>query len=152
VTINYEAVTQLSQRLEKAANFAPFVVEFWLHKMVGPAMVSEMRAEAPVRSGRLRDAIRQINEPMKVRVGPIGVEYNQFVVEGTKAHEIKPKNASMLVFKIGGKTIYAKSVKHPGTAANPYMQISSAKVMNRLLPKLGQLQIDVLKTGKRPHG
>lgn len=150
--IEYAAVTQLSQRLQKAADFAPGVVEFWLHKMVGPAMVTEMRAEAPVRSGKLRDAIRSINEPMKVRVGPFGVEYNQFVVEGTKAHEIKPKNASVLAFKIGGRTVYAKSVKHPGTAANPYMTISSKKVMNRLLPKLGQLQIDVLKTGQRPHG
>ena len=150
--IEYAAVTRLSDRLQKAVDWAPGVVEFWLHRMVGPAMVTEMRNEAPVRSGKLRDAIRQINEPMKVRVGPFGVEYNQFVVEGTRAHEIKPKNASLLMFKIGGKTVYAKSVKHPGTAANPYMQISSAKVMNRMLPKLGQLQINVLKTGQRPHG
>lgn len=152
MSINYEAVTQLSQRLETAAKYAPWLVEFWLHKMVGPAMVSEMRDEAPVSSGKLRDAIRALNEPMRVRVGPFGIEYNKFVVEGTRAHEIKPKNKSVLMFKIGGKTVYAKSVKHPGTKANPYMTISSKRVMDRLLPKLGQLQIDVIKTGQRPNG
>lgn len=150
--IEYAAVTKLSDRLKKASEWAPGVVEFWLHKMVGPAMVKEMQAEAPVKSGKLRDSIRAINEPMKVRVGPFGVEYNQFVVEGTKAHEIKPKNKSALMFKIGGRTYYAKTVKHPGTRANPYMQVSSKKVMQRMIPKLTQLQIDVIKNGKKPHG
>lgn len=150
--IEYAAVTQLSDRLKKAVDLAPVVVEFWLHKMVGPAMVREMKDAAPVKSGKLRDAIRALNEPMKVRVGPFGVEYNQFVVEGTKPHTIKPKNASTLRFKIGGVTYYAKSVKHPGTRPNPYMTVSSKKVMERMLPRLAQLQIDVIKTGKRPHG
>jgi hypothetical protein len=38
-------------------------------------------------------------------------------------------------------------VQHPGTAPNPYMQLSAEAVMNRLLPRLTELTVRVMKTG-----
>lgn len=150
--IEYAAVTQLSQRLEKSRQYAPMVTDFWLHKVVAPALVKEMKSRAPFRSGRLREAIRAINEPGKTRVGPFGVEYNQFVVEGTKPHRINPKNGKLLRFKVGGVTVYSKGVKHPGTKPNPYMQDAAKAVMGRVTPRLTQLQINVIRTGQVPRG
>jgi len=46
-----------------------------------------------------------------------GVRYGVFVHEGTKPHEIKPKNGKALYF--GGK--FYKSVKHPGTKKDQFI-------------------------------
>lgn len=71
--------------------------------------------------------------------------------DGTAAHVIRPRNASLLVFQssykskttggfIGsrsggsfGPTVYARSVQHPGTAARKFDQQIADK-WNRLLP------------------
>lgn len=40
------------------------------------------------------------------------------VADGAKPHEIMPRNASVLRFQIGSKTVFARRVSHPGNAAN----------------------------------
>ncbi len=35
--------------------------------------------------------------------------------DGTKAHEIRPRKAKRLRFQVGGQTVFAKGVQHPGT-------------------------------------
>jgi hypothetical protein len=146
--IEYSDVTELSKNLQRAADYAPRTVDTWLHRMVGPALVSEMQNRAPTKSGHLRNSIRQMDEPRKVTVGPFGVTYNQFIVEGTKPHLITPKKGDYLVFTgRNGRKVFVKQVQHPGTAPNPYMQLSAEAVMNRLLPRLTELTVRVMKTG-----
>lgn len=41
--------------------------------------------------------------------------------EGSRAHTIFPSNASVLVFKAYGTTVFAMSVNHPGTKPNRYL-------------------------------
>ena len=68
-------------------------------------------------AGRGGDGPRTI-----VAAGGPGVEYALMHHEGTKPHEIRPKAArSMLKFNIGGKTVYATRVLHPGTRENNYL-------------------------------
>lgn len=145
VNVEYADVTKLSKRLQFAYDHVPFLVDTWLHKSVGPALVTAMKARAPVDTGLLRSSIRQIDSPGSVRVGPIGVDYNKYVVEGTKPHTIKAKPGKTLVFQMGGKTIFAKSVKHPGTKPNPYMTVSAKDITKRMLPTLAKLTIDLKK-------
>jgi hypothetical protein len=147
MAIEYSAVTELSKNMQRAADNAPKIVNTWLHQMVGPDLVREMSQRAPYKTGNLRDHIRQINLPGQVTVGPYGVGYNEYVVQGTKPHDIKPKKGKYLVFQINGRKVFAKKVHHPGTKPNPYMTDSANVVMRRMVPKLSGLTVQVLRTG-----
>lgn len=99
-------------------------------------VVNRARVLAPVRSGRLRGSIRA--EPPRifslrgsVKVGS-DLEYAGFVNDGTRRHFIYPKprgrgarsgsgRPGMLKFKVGGRTVFAKVVDHPGTEPNPFL-------------------------------
>ncbi len=54
--------------------------------------------------------------------------YAAFVINGTNFHTIRPKRSGgVLVFKVGGVTVFAKKVNHPGNDANPFFD----KVVSR---------------------
>lgn len=44
-----------------------------------------------------------------------------FVIKGTRRHIIRPRHKQVLKFKIGGRTVFAKVVNHPGTKPNDFM-------------------------------
>lgn len=58
-----------------------------------------------------------------LRAGPAGAEgemvwpvpYASFVDQDTQPHVIAARNARMLRFQVGGRVVFARSVKHPGT-------------------------------------
>lgn len=86
----------------------------------------EARAKqlAPVDTGRLRSSIsarpRVTFRGPTVRVAA-DVNYATFVENGTKPHVIRPRRAKVLKFKVGGRTVYARIVHHPGTKAQPFL-------------------------------
>ena len=88
-------------------------------------VVNRAKVLAPVRTGRLRASIRA-EEPRifslrgSVKVGS-DLEYAGFVNDGTRPHIIRPVRARALRFKVGGKTVFAKLVHHPGTRARPFL-------------------------------
>lgn len=43
---------------------------------------------------------------------------------GTRPHVIRPRNAKALKFNVGGRTVFARSVNHPGT--RPYRWLSKS--------------------------
>ncbi|MFJ3545480.1 hypothetical protein ACIPQH_25330 [Streptomyces rubiginosohelvolus] len=45
----------------------------------------------------------------------------RFVLDGTRPHVIRPRRASVLRFELGGRTVFAKRVSHPGTRANNFL-------------------------------
>lgn len=44
-----------------------------------------------------------------------------YVVSGTRPHVIRPVRAQALRFQVGGRTVFAKIVYHPGTRANNFL-------------------------------
>lgn len=40
---------------------------------------------------------------------------------GSRPHVITPNSERLLRFKVAGKVVYARVVKHPGTKPNPYL-------------------------------
>lgn len=44
-----------------------------------------------------------------------------FVINGTKPHDIFPKNKKVLRFTVGNTVIYSKKVSHPGTKPNNFL-------------------------------
>lgn len=88
------------------------------------------RATAPARTGLMRASIssdrgytRGGNLIARVGVNPgrDRVGYAYFQHEGTQPHIIVPRRAKLLRFRVGGKVVFAKRVRHPGTRPNPYL-------------------------------
>lgn len=50
--------------------------------------------------------------------------YGIFVHNGTKAHEIKPKNRKFLRWVVGSEFVFAKKVKHPGFQGDPFFELA----------------------------
>ena len=88
-------------------------------------VVNRAKVLAPVRTGRLRSSIRA--EPPRifslrgsVTVGS-DLEYAAMVNDGTRPHVIRPRAKQVLRFQVGGRTVFAKVVNHPGTKPNPFL-------------------------------
>jgi hypothetical protein len=104
-------------------------------------IVVEARALAPVRSGRLKAAIRKEpgtgHGPFLVQAGvSCDVPYAKFVHDGTQPHVIRARNASVLAFQVGGRKVFARSVRHPGTRPNPFLRTAADHVLSD--PSLSQ--------------
>jgi hypothetical protein len=85
------------------------------------------RAQAPKRSGRLAAATSaddvHADGPWSLRSGvTTHVPYALFVHEPTRPHLIFPRTTQFLRFTVKGKTIFAKRVRHPGTAGQPFLR------------------------------
>lgn len=96
----------------------------WLEKR-GEIIVAAARMQVGKRTGFLAGSIhaRQSREPYGQKL-VIGSELNYALAhhEGTKPHIIVAKRAQMLRFHAGGRVIYTRAVKHPGTRANRYLK------------------------------
>jgi hypothetical protein len=100
-------------------------------------VAADARVNAPVDTGKLAQAIKedpiQVDGPFRVTGGVTShAPYSAFVHQGTRPHVIKPRNASALKFQAGGKTVFAKSVNHPGTRARPFLTNAVARVLRDL--------------------
>lgn len=98
-------------------------------RKIGGVMVPALKGNTPVRTGKLRASTRfQIkgtaeDQVLEIRQGARtaeGVFYRPFVTAGTRPHDIVPRTKKALKFNVGGRTVFAKRVRHPGTKANPY--------------------------------
>lgn len=48
-------------------------------------------------------------------------KHGSFIENGTRAHTIIPNSKKVLRFNSGGKFVFTKKVRHPGTKAKPFM-------------------------------
>ena len=94
---------------------------------LGRTHQDRLRAEAP--RGETGKYARAIQYRTFARDGEIGytVEMLQpltdWIREGTPPRTIRPKNGKALAFRgRGGKMIFAREVKHPGTPADPFVE------------------------------
>ena len=51
--------------------------------------------------------------------------------DGTRAHAIRPINARALKFSVGGRTVFARHVWHPGTRGIPFLAEAVAEELAR---------------------
>lgn len=84
---------------------------------------SEAKLRAPVQTGNLRSSIgsRFTNNGLTGIVEATAA-HAAFVEFNTRPHIIRAKRAKYLRFKKGGQYHFRKSVKHPGTTAQPFMR------------------------------
>lgn len=95
-------------------------------RRVGPMALNRSKILCPVDTGRLRASLRgQANRTWTLRPQytiSTDVEYAPFVHDGTRPHEIRPRNAQVLRFVVNGRVVYARVVQHPGTRARPFIE------------------------------
>ncbi|WP_326597126.1 hypothetical protein [Streptomyces sp. NBC_01803] len=78
-------------------------------------------AEAPGRMGAFVS--------WRVEEGPTGLTgiivcdhpATRYVLDGTRPHVIRPRRRQALRFEVGGRTVFAAYVRHPGTRPNPFL-------------------------------
>lgn len=97
---------------------------------------ADMMSRAPVRSGRLLGSIQKQVSGLSGSVGPT-VPYAVYVAFGTSPHEIRPVNATVLAFEVGGRIVFTPIVHHPGTKPNPFIQATVDDVKAKI-PELWQ--------------
>lgn len=86
---------------------------------------NQARIFTPVDTGRLRASIhltvsRAFNNP-SARIYT-NVNYAPFVHDGTQPHVIRPRRrGGRLRFRVGGMTVFAREVHHPGTSPTTFL-------------------------------
>jgi HK97 gp10 family phage protein len=93
-------------------------------KRVAEQVKARAQVLAPVDTGRLRASLK-IQKKLTFR-GPTytvytNVKYAPYVENGTRPHKIRPKTKKALKFKVGGRTVFATVVNHPGTRPRPFL-------------------------------
>lgn len=92
----------------------------------------DLKRNVPVRTGRLRDSItREVFDNSAVIRTNSG--YGRFVNDGTRPHDIFPRNGRYLRFEIGGRTIYAKRVRHPGFTGRKFVEVTLAESVPKIM-------------------
>lgn len=94
--------------------------------------VREQKLLAPVRTGNLRRSILVGAVTDRYAETKATANYAAAVELGTRAHDIRPRFKKALRFKVGGGTVFAKRVRHPGTKAKPYMVPGAVKAVREL--------------------
>lgn len=95
----------------------------------GAYIANMARIQVGVDTGALRQSIRHSTHTAKglgpytiVSAGGPTAPHALMHHEGTRPHEIRPNPPrSVLKFTVGGKTVYATRVLHPGTRENKYL-------------------------------
>lgn len=79
--------------------------------------------KAPRKTTYLASSIKSLISGNKL-LGEVSAnaEYAEAVEKGTKPHVIRAKNKPLLKFQVGGQWVSKKSVNHPGTKAQPFME------------------------------
>jgi phage gpG-like protein len=108
-------------RIDRASVRAASVRAAAQEMQIGARMVqNRAKILAPVDTGRLRASISKDVNSLSFKVFS-NVEYAGYVNDGTRPHVIRPRHKQALRFRVGGRTVFAKEVHHPGTRAKPYL-------------------------------
>jgi hypothetical protein len=107
------------------------------HASLTRRIATQARADVPVRTGALGRSIgedaQHFSGPLHisggVHAGGAQADYALYVHEGTRRHVIRPRNpGGVLAFPSGGRTVFARSVNHPGTRARPFLRNAAERV------------------------
>lgn len=144
-------ISRLADALRQTADNAQITTQQVLIQSANQ-ILAEMEALVPVDTGKLRTSLRIKVDPDRVTIGPNEdiANYGGYVEFGTKPHTIRPKTpGGVLVFKMNGRTVYTKKVRHPGTKAQPFVRPAFEAWVDSLGTMAAEANIKVLKDGAR---
>ena len=98
---------------------------------------------APWKTGKLAGSI--VNE---IGDGEASIQalapHAVYVEKGTRPHEIRPVNASVLAFEIAGRMVFTPIIRHPGTKPNPFMQRAVEDARSKVDEVFAKLWLEML--------
>jgi hypothetical protein len=104
---------------------------------------------APKRSGALGQSVQvSYRSPTYAEVGPT-VPYGPEVEFGSRAHVIRARNGRALSFMVGSQRVTVRSVRHPGTRANPFMAEALAQGLQGLTARAAHQAAALITKGRR---
>lgn len=131
-------------------------VDYHLGQMraeIAKSIMAEMLRLVARATGHLASRIVIKHSPDRTEIGPEGVEYAPYVEYGTasrsefggSAYEITPKDAhGVLTFQVQGKTVFAKSVLHPGIYPQPYARPAAERWLNQMGLDAGAIGVKLI--------
>ena len=159
VEFNIEELKELTDRVQSADTVAKISLNDGLRELArlfvpskgtGPLALATPKVTRKLArstffqiTGAPENQVLTILQPART---PDGEFYGEFVREGTQPHVIVPKQANALRFLIGGQTIFAMKVNHPGNKPNPYHK----RVLAQLTPRI-QLVVKRMATKITAH-
>lgn len=142
--VYYADLTNLAHQLAQASGTP---IEFAAATVVGEAAIhlqAQAAQNAPRRTGALAASITvTMPNPTTAVIGPTS-PYGGFVEFGTAPHIIRPRNKKVLRFQVGGKTVFASVVHHPGTKPHPYMAPALTQTLDWMEQNLAKTGMEVL--------
>lgn len=140
ISLSVQGAREASGRFSRTARGLDKVLREELSLARG-LLISMVKAEAPVQTGRLLKGIsgRTLSNPTRTIVTS-SAPYTKYVIGGTRPHMIYPRNARALSFTIGGRRVFASRVQHPGTKPNPFHERAFKKaggLVQGVLRKIG---------------
>lgn len=140
-------VTRLAEALRTTAAQAGITTQQVLIQSSNQ-ILADMMVRVPVKTGKLRGSLGVKVMSDRVVIGPDAsiAPYAPYVEFGTKPHEIKPKSpGGVLVFKMNGKTVFARKVHHPGTQPQPFVIPAFEAWVDSLGTMAAEANVKVLK-------
>jgi len=140
----YLDVTELANDLSEISELTPAQITENILRDVGSRIVDNARQRAPKKTGRLSTSISfKVTKGSKLEID-VGAPYGTYQEFGTgtrgefpgRPYVITPKQAKVLRFTAGGKTVYTRKVTHPGIPARPYLRPAAIEEVGPLLDKL----------------
>jgi len=135
-TFNPKSKSNLSERMQSAIDFAI--------RKAALRVQNEAKELMPIRTGRLRSSFTATANP-----GGIDMKwtapYAEDVNFGATPHIILPKAAQVLKFQMGGKTVFAKRVNHPGFQGR-FFSMNVGSLASQILNEELMLSISKVRT------
>lgn len=97
-------------------------------------LMNQATINAPVDTGFLRGQHSMSVAMLATKARGVVVnraKYAEAVHEGTAAHTIVPRRGRVLRFKVGGRWMYARSVRHPGTRPRRWLRDAAEQTASR---------------------
>jgi HK97 gp10 family phage protein len=143
-----EVAKSLTQELEQYSKSLKLTV-FRALGLLEAEILQNIRSKSglKVRSGSLLNSIgasKKVTEENGVvvgEIGPQGIPYAAIHEFGgtTSPHRIEPRTGKALAFQMGGETVFARFVNHPGSKipARPYLRPALAAKENQIKEHFG---------------
>jgi len=90
-----------------------------------------LRERAPRRTGQMAGGVGSVVYGRMAIVG-LRAHYARFLEFGTRPHEIRPRRARALRFVVGGRTVFASRVEHPGVRPRRFVQAVAEELGEQL--------------------
>jgi hypothetical protein len=132
IKVNVKGLERLADRLGKE-RLARLIDNFFA--MSAEELQRQVMANAPMRTGELIKSIGivRLGEAHYAVGSPL--EYALYQEVGTRPHMIYPRVAEVLAFEVGGQTVFARYVRHPGFPGRRYF----ARAVGEYLRSAGEI-------------